>query len=565
MIEPINFLGALRQRWRLIVVLAVIGAVVALAVPSTISKHPKTLLKFETWGTVGAPASSGLIQGTVSNAQILFYSNTFPVKLAAVSDVGLKGNPYEFAGGMFGSTAAASTHGAYPTSPGGSTASSTTTGKKAAAAGGNVTLYSAAPTPQLAAALVNAYAKELGNTLEAQAAAHAASTTTAKGNSATAADGSPFAATSTGYQMIFPGTPELARRINLPKTSTFDSHKIRLGIGLLFGSVLALLIILTREILNKTIRRTGRAEHHFKFPVVADIPETYPPDPGVVDVVDRPTSPASEAYRKLRMSVLFESMASDAAPTGAGGDAFADLFGMGAGQAEPYKVPEPGSRNVLLVASTVDEPSRAKVVANLAATYAEAADQVIVVSTGDLEVGTTFPAESVQSGPVTAADIERWITPAGPENVSMLSMRHFMRNSGQLVSRSKEVLDAAREVAAVVIVETPAFLRYHHGEALVHSVDAVIVVVENGVTMVPDAQDMGDILRRLGAPVLGVVFTGEELSKSQKRVLDAGMAASGRTGKTPFPDADVDADDAVADDAGSGDGVGVPAPELHPS
>jgi len=200
-----------------------------------------------------------------------------------------------------------------------------------------------------------------------------------------------------------------------------------------------------------------------------------------------------------------------------------------------------------------------------AATYAEAADQVIVVSTGDLEVGTTFPAESVQSGPVTAADIERWITPAGPENVSMLSMRHFMRNSGQLVSRSKEVLDAAREVAAVVIVETPAFLRYHHGEALVHSVDAVIVVVENGVTMVPDAQDMGDILRRLGAPVLGVVFTGEELSKSQKRVLDAGMAASGRTGKTPFPDADVDADDAVADDAGSGDGVGVPAPELHPS
>ena len=54
---------------------------------------------------------------------------------------------------------------------------------------------------------------------------------------------------------------------------------------------------------------------------------------------------------------------------------------------------------MLLVASTVDEPSRAKVVANLAATYAEAAEDVIVVSTADLEVGTTFPAESVLRDP----------------------------------------------------------------------------------------------------------------------------------------------------------------------
>jgi Mrp family chromosome partitioning ATPase len=259
-------------------------------------------------------------------------------------------------------------------------------------------------------------------------------------------------------------------------------------------------------------------------------------------------------------------MASDAATTGPGGDAFADLFGVSATQSETYKVPEPGSRNVLMISSTVDEPSRTKVVANLAATYAEANETVIVVSTGDLEVGTTFPDESIQSGSVTPADIERWMIPAGPEHVSTLSMRHFMRNSGQLVSRSKDVLDAAREVASVVIVETPAFLRYHHGEALVHSVDAVIVVVENGVTEAPDAQDMGDILRRLGAPVLGVVFTGEELSKSQKRVLGEGMAASGRTGKVHAPDADNAVEETGSgDDAGTGGDVDVPAPELHPT
>jgi hypothetical protein len=98
---------------------------------------------------------------------------------------------------------------------------------------------------------------------------------------------------------------------------------------------------------------------------------------------------------------------------------------------------------------------------------------------------------------------------------------------------------------------------------MVHSVDAVIVVAESGVTDAPDAQDMGDILRRLGAPVLGVVFTGEELSSSQRKVLDAGMAASGRG--TPVIEVaaseavdplDADADDGAVPDA---------APELHPS
>ena len=39
---------------------------------------------------------------------------------------------------------------------------------------------------------------------------------------------------------------------------------------------------------------------------------------------------------------------------------------------------------------------------------------------------------------------------------------------------------------------------------------------------------MGDDLRRLGAPVLGVVFTGEELPAAQRKVLDAGMAAAVR-------------------------------------
>ncbi len=539
MIEPINILGAIRQRWRLIVVLAVIGAVICLAMPVSAKKKPTTTpLLWETYATVGTPSSGGAAGGNVSTAEILFYANTFPVKLDAVAAVGLKGNPYAFAGGMFGSTTAPAAKHPYPTAE---SAATVLDNPSKASDKGLVTLYAAAETPELAAELCNEYAKELGNTLEQAVAAHDQSSLPSSSTKSHSSGAGPSAIYTTGYQVVYPGLPELAQRINKTPVGSFDSHKVRLVIGLAGGVGLALLVILAREILNRTIRRPNRAELHCKFPVVAVIPETYPPDPSVVDVVDRPTSPAAEAYRKLRMSVLFESLASESAASGAG-DSFADMFGMAGSQIEPYKVPEPGSRSVLLVVSSIDEPSRPKVVANLAATFAEAAERVIVISTGDLEVGTTLQAESFLPGPVTPADIEERLTPAGPDNVWMLSMRQFMRNSGQLVLRSKEVFDAARGVADTVIVEAPAFLRYHHGEAVIHSVDAVIVVVENDVTTVPDAQDMGDVLRRLGAPVLGVVFTGEELSRSQRQVLDAGMAASGRHRK--------------AIDAGIVDGVG---------
>jgi Mrp family chromosome partitioning ATPase len=574
--EPINFLGAVRQRWRLIVVLAVVGAIVFLLLPTSTPKHVKSNLRWETYAIVGAPVSTGILAGSITASQILFFANTAPVKVNALGTVRLVGNPYVYAAGMFGTSTAPSTKGPYPLAAGAGGTPAPTGKAAAAASSGVVTLYASADTASLAAQLANAYAVALGNRLQAVATARAAERAAASPTPASRAatttttlPTSPTAqvANTTGYEIVFPGTPGAAKKVNLVKASTFASHKVRLVAGLLLGVVLSILLILLREVLNRTIRRPTRNEVHFKLPLIAEIPETYPPDPSVVDVVDRPASPAAEVYRKLRMSVLFEAIASDGA-SARGGDPFADMFGVPSAQIEPYRVPEPGSRSVVLVVSTMDEPSRPKVVANLAATYAEAGEHVVVVSTGDLEVGTTFPAESVLSGPVSAGDVQCRLAPAGPDNVSMLSMRHFMRNSGQLVSRSKDVLDAARMVSDVIIIEVPAFLKYHHGEAMVHSVDVVVVVSECGVTTAHDARDAGDILRRLGAPVLGVVFTGEKLSSTQRKVLDAGTAASGRSRTASLAGPVEEEPPGITgreDDAEAGDAVADGAVELHPS
>jgi Mrp family chromosome partitioning ATPase len=552
MIEPINFFGGLRRGWRLVVVLAVIGAVVALLMPISPVKHKKSILRW-------APSSAGILQGTVNNDQILFYSNTLLVKIAAVADANQGANLYVIAGGMFGSTTGAVVNGVPSSSVGQAPVAGSS--KKG---GGSVTLHAAGQTPAQAAVLANFYAKELGIAIEAQAATRAAlNAPTTKGTPttvpATPTNSSPFAPLPIGYQVLLPGTTQLAHRINVPSASALDSHKVRLVLGVLAGLLLAMIAILVREVLDTSLRRVQRAQLHFKFPVIGEIPATYPPDPNVVDVVDRPTSMASEAYRKLRMSVLFEALSADAAPPSSANDAFGDLFGMGISQLEPYKVPDAGSRGVILIASTADELSRGKVAANLAAAYAEAWERVIVISTSDLEAGTAYPTELVLSRPIMPADIDCRITPAGPENVSMLSMRHFMRNSGQLVNRAHEVFDAARQVADVVIVETPAFLRFHHAEALVHSVDAVVIVADFGDTEASDAKEMGGILRRLGAPVLGVVFSGVPLSKRQCRAIDA-TPTSAPSG-TDAPEALAATEDGT-DPVGASLGT---TPEFHPS
>lgn len=555
MVEPINFLGAIRNRWRLIVVLAVIGAIASLLFPTSNTTNPKTILKWKTYAIVGAPASSGLISGTVSAAQIEFYGNTFPVKLAAVSDVGLKGNPYLFAGSMEATTVA----------PGAKASSAST---KKGSANGNVTLYASAQTPSLAADLANAYAQELGNTLEAVAAARQTSTS-GSGKNASSNTSSP----TTGFQVIFPGTPQSAKRINLPSSSTLNSKKVRLLLGIVVGALIAIAYILIREVLNKTIRRPGRAALHFKMPVVSEIPETYPPAPGIVDVVERPTSPAAESYRKLRMSVRFEPLAPVAAAASSG-DSLAELFGAPSGPIEPYVVPAAGSRSVMLVTSTIAEPTRPKVVANLAATFAEAGERVIVIGTSDLDSGGTTTTDDVILGDVTPEDVERALVPVTPDGVFTLSFSRFMTNSGQLVNRAPLVLEAARQVSDAVLIETPGFLTYHHAEALLHAVDVVLVVCENGATEVPDAQDMGDVLRRLGAPTLGVVFTGVELSESVRKALGGAKPVSVRSRSLrrseERDEAGTDGAEAGTDEAGIDEAVEVDvkpdtAHEMHPS
>ena len=111
---------------------------------------------------------------------------------------------------------------------------------------------------------------------------------------------------------------------------------------------------------------------------------------------------------------------------------------------------------------------------------------------------------------------------------------------GQLFTRGAKVLTASRELADVVIVEVPPLLAFHDGEALSRASDIVLLVGECGTTTFDQAKGAGEILRRSGAPVLGVILTNavpahRGKGKSEPYRGSRPGSRPGRTGWRPSP------------------------------
>ena len=91
--------------------------------------------------------------------------------------------------------------------------------------------------------------------------------------------------------------------------------------------------------------------------------------------------------------------------------------------------------------------------------------------------------------------------------MSFLDLKHFVAHTTQVVIRVPEVLDALREVVDVVILEVPSFLSVHHGQGLAPLADLVLVVGERRLTTMDQLRSTSAVLKRLGAPVVGMALT----------------------------------------------------------
>ncbi len=295
------------------------------------------------------------------------------------------------------------------------------------------------------------------------------------------------------------------------------------------GLLIAVAIIVLVEVADRTLRSVRAAEASFDLPVVAEIPlragvgktlngRSRPPR---LDVVLEPTSIVAEAYRLLQTAVLLEPLAADMAalnPTnyggfsgGGNGNGNGNGNGHGSSALPPYPETKVRTkRQVVLVVSPGLEPSRSPLVANLAAVYGESGASTLVVSIGNLawRRSRTVPGpELPPDGNFGPDDIAPRTTQSQVRGVSGLRFDQLLQTRSQVVAQGPSIIEAAREVADVVIVEGPPLLAAHDAIALLPAVDVVLLVAEFAFTKIEQAKEAGDLLRRFRAPVLGVALT----------------------------------------------------------
>src|ERR1700677_1217630 len=403
--EPVDFGGALLRRWWLLLVLGLVGLLAGLAAPVSHHSGHSSPLSWSTTAVVGAsppggPGASGALAGGVTTNQISFYARTDQVVLAAAKQAGRTGSLAELEREITVTSDSA---------------------KKGAADAGTIKLTGTGATPERSAAFTNAFADQLGpymsnlvgqrnqgqltaakqkvTELESEIAAVGKTTKVSANlenqlNTAVAQEEALSAASlSTGYLILQPAQASSATKTGGGGLHSLGSSRLIRGFaGLLIGLILAAGIVLVLEMLDKRIRGSSRAEETFGYPVIAEIPiPSKENGAGVVSVFSGASTPTAEAYRMLRMSVLFGAVEPPpryedvgngrrSRETSGQETQTTNVGGFGSESSRTHSA----VRQVIMVVSAGTEATRPLVVTNLAATFADGGQRVLVMSTHDL-------------------------------------------------------------------------------------------------------------------------------------------------------------------------------------
>jgi capsular exopolysaccharide synthesis family protein len=199
---------------------------------------------------------------------------------------------------------------------------------------------------------------------------------------------------------------------------------------------------------------------------------------------DDPSSAAAEAYRSLRTSIQFLSLAS------------------------PVKIVQLTSANAAEGKTTT--------LANLAVALARAGQRVIVCCCDlrrprlheffGLSNGVGFTSVLLGEVPLSAA-LQRV---PGEDNLLLLASGPLPPDPSELLAseRAAELIDSLRRQADVILVDTPPVLPVTDAAVLSARADATLIVVTPNVTTRKQISRAVEVLTQVDAPVVGTVLNG---------------------------------------------------------
>lgn len=272
-------------------------------------------------------------------------------------------------------------------------------------------------------------------------------------------------------------------------------------LGLLSGAVLVLVL----DRFDTRIRTRQDAERHFGLPVLAEIPfvPRWRREEGVITVA-RPKSPAADAYRILGATLAMPRPLSNARDAEGDGDGQVTVGGS-------VRAPR-----TILVTSPGPGDGKTSVVANLGVAVAGRGASVLIVSC-DLrrpavhrmfgvpnEGGLAEALRAEEGGPL----LDGRVFETGVPGVRLVPSGVRRSQTAELLSTAAmaRVIAQAGRKADVVLLDTPPILTTSDAAGILSKVDAVVVVARAGRTTAEVAERTSELLKRLGAPAIGVVL-----------------------------------------------------------
>lgn len=502
--EPLDYLKIVQRHWKVAVGLIVVAlALVFVTSPKEASKvyeADHVLLRDQTSGAEEGASSS-------DNVDVVGMWATYgEVPARAAEELGFEGTPEELAADV--------------TAVGDPTR-------------GLVTITATAADPERAALVANTFADQLLAFLDQREANQQQAA--AEANDALEADlasqiaalapqiaaGGPGAAVSQAEhdslvaQLAALGADEVStgtRYTSLQRATAghlqedFVAGASRTQRMLLAGIVAALLAFGVSIMLDRSDQRLHTkqdAERQFGLPVLAEVPLLPVRARHRAAVFSYQNDPRmAEAYRTLRTALL---LFRDRLPLELEA---AELAGSHLGKHTS------AARQIVVITSADAGDGKSTTATNLAMAYAEAGQRVLLVQ---WDLWRPLPARvlDAEDGPgviefleAGTAPLVRFVQDTSVPGLQIVPAGQTGHQPGGQLDSELRLLEEARSLADVVIVDTAPILSASVTRELVSMADVVVLTCRAGRTASPAAQRCSELLERLGAPTLGVVLVG---------------------------------------------------------
>lgn len=308
------------------------------------------------------------------------------------------------------------------------------------------------------------------------------------------------------YQNTYSSLLELQQRLELEQLASqnrvslvarAEAPEHTSGLPATFKTVLALLLgfavagfgVVFLERTNERVRLPDDVYREVPLPVLASIPRSR--RSSIVETVDVPQSPVSEAIRSLRARLQFATAG--------------DRIG-------PMVITSPGPHE-----------GKSIVAANLAVAFAQSGQRVVLV-----DANLRHPRQSELFGKPSLPGLSNLLTERELQTEELLVYGPHPRlllllsgprpsNPSELLAseRLEQVITGLRGTAEVIIIDAPPLLTVSDALLLAASADHAVLVAASGRTR-PDT--LGTALANLrpaGVNVLGVILNGENRRKAR--------------------------------------------------